>query len=362
MVKNEPKYITLDKTIKSFITKKLIDWYHINQRDLPWRNTNNPYNIWISEIILQQTRVDQGLSYYLRFIERFPDIQSLASADESEVLKYWQGLGYYSRARNLHTAAKEISSKYKNIFPTDYKNILSLKGVGEYTAAAIASIALNLPYPAVDGNVFRFLSRFFLINDPIDTNHGKKIFMHLANELMYTPDPGLYNQAVMEFGALQCTPVNPDCTACPLNEKCFAFIEGKVSSYPVKQNKTKTKNVYLTYFHIRYNDYTYLVKRKSGGIWQHLYEFPSIESDKPLSFSEICKNSLFTDLFPDENIYEFKLMLENKKHILSHRILYASFYEVNINKESIFLSSLFKINTKNIDNYPTHRLMELYLK
>ena len=343
----------------NFISNQLIDWYQLNKRDLPWRNTQNPYKIWISEIILQQTRVIQGLEYYNRFINRFPDVKSLATANEQEVLTYWQGLGYYSRARNLHSAAKTIVNEYKGEFPPNHHSILKLKGIGEYTAAAIASFAWNMPYPVVDGNVFRFLSRLFAIEEAIDTNKGKKYFTELAEELMDKKQAGLFNQAIMEFGALQCTPTSPNCSACPFESTCLAKSQNAVAQYPFKQNKTKTKDVYLYYFHIRNSEYLYLNQRTGKGIWQNLFEFPLIESETPLSFEEISQNTLFKTWFPEKSNHPFKLIVENKKHILSHRILYTHFYTIEVDNEE-GLQSFIKIKTEELDKYPVHRLMQYY--
>lgn len=226
-------------------SRKLIDWYRENGRDLPWRRTKNPYLIWISEIILQQTRVVQGYDYYQRFVARFPDVFALAAADEDEVMKYWQGLGYYSRARNLHAAARRMAEA--GGFPVTYTGVRALKGVGEYTAAAICSFAYGMPYAVVDGNVYRVLSRWLGIDTPIDSAEGKKLFVRVADELLDRERPGLYNQAIMDFGALQCTPVAPDCLFCPLNDSCVARLKGIAGSLPVKQHKTKVTNRYFNY-------------------------------------------------------------------------------------------------------------------
>ncbi|MDR1683338.1 MAG: A/G-specific adenine glycosylase, partial [Candidatus Symbiothrix sp.] len=285
------------------ITQKLIAWYVENQRFLPWRGIHDPYRIWISEIILQQTRVVQGLEYYNRFIRRFPDVKSLAEADEQEVLKYWQGLGYYSRARNLHQAAKTIQTEYQGVFPRDYQSVLYLKGIGEYTAAAIVSFAWNEPYPVVDGNVFRFLSRLFAVNEPIDTGKGKKYFTELAAGLMDKSQAGLFNQAMMEFGALQCVPASPDCTVCPFQAKCLAYSRNAVAQYPVKQNKTKTKDLYLYYFHIGDSELLFLNQRKGKRIWQNLFEFPLIESETPLDFVQLSQTEQFREWFPNAQDY-----------------------------------------------------------
>jgi len=341
---------------------KLIEWYEIHHRVLPWRGISDPYRIWISEIILQQTRVIQGLDYYNRFIERFPDVHALAIADEQEVLKYWQGLGYYSRARNLHATARRIETDFGGKFPENYEIILSLKGIGEYTAAAIASIAFGAPYPVVDGNVFRFLSRLFAIEDPIDTAKGKNRFTEAARLIMDPSRPGLFNQAMMEFGALQCLPVSPDCSRCPFEAQCFAYAAGRVNDFPVKRNKTKTKTVYLYYFHIRSGDYIYMRKRKEKGIWQNLYEFPQIESDIPLEWNDIIATDDFKALFPLIEPADFRLVLKNQKHVLTHRILYACFYEVAIEKIPESFSRFIPVPSDAIDEYPIHRLMQIYLE
>jgi A/G-specific adenine glycosylase len=344
-----------------FISSILIEWYEVNKRNLPWRGICDPYKIWISEIILQQTRVAQGLKYYLRFIDRFPDVKSLAEAEEQEVLRYWQGLGYYSRARNLHKTAKTVMQTENGVFPQNYQAILRLKGIGEYTAAAITSFVWNMPYPVVDGNVFRFLSRFFAIDEPVDTGKGKKYFMELAKELMDSSRAGLFNQAIMEFGALQCVPASPDCPVCPLEAYCLACAKHSVAQYPVKQNKTKTKNLYLYYFHIRMDDFIYIRKRKEKGIWQNLFEFPLIESEVALNFEQLNRTALFKDWFEEDNEYDFKEQIKNRKHLLSHRELYASFYEVSIKKEPEAMREFTKIRVEEIERYPLHRLMELYV-
>ena len=228
-------------------SEKIIAWYDQNKRDLPWRNTKDAYLIWLSEIILQQTRVDQGMDYYLKFAKEFPTVKHLAKADNEKVMKLWQGLGYYSRARNLHTTAKIISEKYHGKFPDEYSDILSLKGVGNYTAAAIASFAFNKPYAVVDGNVYRVLARVFGIESPIDSTQGKKEFETLATELLDRKKPASHNQAIMELGALQCKPVNPDCSICALNTMCFAYSKKRINELPVKAKKTKVRNRYFNY-------------------------------------------------------------------------------------------------------------------
>ena len=272
-------------------SRKLIDWYRENGRDLPWRRTKNPYLIWISEIILQQTRVVQGYDYYQRFVARFPDVFALAAADEDEVMKYWQGLGYYSRARNLHAAARRMAEA--GGFPVTYTGVRALKGVGEYTAAAICSFAYGMPYAVVDGNVYRVLSRWLGIDTPIDSAEGKKLFVRVADELLDRERPGLYNQAIMDFGALQCTPVAPDCLFCPLNDSCVARLKGIAGSLPVKQHKTKVTNRYFNYIYVRMGAYTFIHKRSGNDIWKNLYEPPLIETDREWTEEELYASPQF---------------------------------------------------------------------
>ena len=352
----------LEALDSSFISSQLIDWFELYKRDLPWRGINDPYKIWISEIILQQTRVNQGWDYYTRFIERFPDVKTLANAEEVEVLKYWQGLGYYSRARNLHAAARMIINQFDGKFPEDYDSVLKLKGIGEYTAAAIVSFAWNKPYPVVDGNVFRFISRLLGINEPIDAGTGKKLFTQIAGKLMNPKHAGIFNQAIMEFGALQCVPASPECNVCPFVEICYAYNSNQIANFPVKQNKVKTKTRYFHYFHIRFQDYTYLNKRTGRDIWQNLYEFPCIESEEPLSFEQLQQTEQFKKLFPEKTHGKYRLIISGKKHVLTHRILYANFYEVILDKEPDSLSAFTKISSKDLDIYPIHRLMQFYLE
>ena len=336
----------------------LIEWYHEHKRDLPWRNTNDPYLIWISEIILQQTRVAQGYAYYQRFIERFPNLESLAAAEENEVLKYWQGLGYYSRARNLHQAAISVNG----VFPVKYEDILKLKGVGTYTAAAICSFAYNQPHAVVDGNVYRVLSRFFGINEPIDSGKGKKIFASLAHDLLDKVQPALYNQAIMDFGALQCTPLSPDCTVCPFKNRCFAFNHNMVSSLPIKQNKTKTSERFFYYLLIRDNGNIYLNKRTENDIWKNLYELPLIESNTALAVDDFIGKQEFASIFKENSVVNVRL-LNKTKHVLSHRIIYADFYELEAQDIKMdFLSKYTRLNMADLELYPVSRLMHNFFE
>ncbi len=309
----------------------LTQWYLQNKRDLPWRNTTDPYPIWLSEIMLQQTRVAQGLPYFLSFTSSFPTVFDLANAEEEQVLKLWQGLGYYSRARNLHNTAKLVAFELGGVFPGNYKELLRLKGVGEYTAAAIASFSYNEVVPVVDGNVFRVLSRYFDIETDIASSGAKKEFSELAKELIPHDNPALFNQAIMEFGALQCVPKNPDCERCVLNSGCLALQKNKVDKLPVKLKKTKVRNRYFNYLVFSDNNQHYILrKRTEKGIWHNLYEFPLIETASEVEFDAISK------LISEEYGLKFEILsikpLKNDAilHKLSHQHLYIRFYEVRI--------------------------------
>jgi len=335
---------------------KLISWYHQNKRDLPWRNTKDPYQIWLSEIILQQTRVDQGLNYFNKFIEHYPTIDALANAPEKDVLKLWQGLGYYSRARNLHFTAKRIAKEYKGVFPDEYDAILNLKGVGEYTAAAISSFAFSLSYPVIDGNVYRVLSRVFGINTAIDSTNGKKEFKKIAEELIDDDNPATYNQAIMEFGALQCSPKKPKCEDCPFRLECFALNNDLIAVLPKKEKKIKQRNRYFNYIVILDDGYIYLKERKEKDIWIGLYDFPLVETNKQLnSFANINKvyKSCGLSLIQKS---------ETKKHILSHQKIYATFWLCSASNASKLNPLASKISLKEINNYPVPKLIENYLK
>lgn len=339
--------------------RSLYRWYNIYKRDLPWRETNNPYNIWLSEVILQQTRVQQGTTYYLRFREQFPTVYDLANAPEDQVLKLWQGLGYYSRARNLHKTAKLISDKYNGNFPSRYSDIIQLKGIGPYTAAAIASIAFSLPYPAIDGNVYRVLSRYFGIETPIDSTQGKKQFQHIAEELISAENPGMHNQALMEFGALQCVPKSPNCNNCPLAQSCFAFQNNKVTMLPVKTKKTKQRSRYFYYYLLEQGDSIYMEKRTQNDIWQNLYQLPLVEQPRKLSDEELIKSEV-------PFIMEFKFNLHSiskeKKHVLSHQVIHARLVRIEISNDVKIRKPLFKVKTKDISKFAVPRLLELFFE
>ncbi|MDD4609620.1 MAG: A/G-specific adenine glycosylase [Bacteroidaceae bacterium] len=336
-------------------SQTIITWYAEHKRDLPWREINDPYLIWISEIILQQTKVAQGYNYYQRFITHFPTYQALAMAEEEEVLKLWQGLGYYSRARNLHAAAKSIKEK----FPTTYQELLRLKGVGEYTAAAISSFAYNEPHAVVDGNVYRVLSRYFGLSDPIDSTKGKKRFKELAYTLLDVENPGLHNQSIMEFGALQCTPKAPRCEECPLADSCLALAQNLVTLLPIKEKKTKTRNRYLHYFYVVSGNAIYLQQRKEKDIWQGLFEFPLIETDKKSNLHQLLTAPLLTKELADVKEPQLRIVVEDFKHVLSHQIIYASLYELILPANTEAFSTYLRVNKNEATKYPFSRLVEI---
>ncbi|WP_210461992.1 A/G-specific adenine glycosylase [Rufibacter roseolus] len=312
----------------TFFSNTLIEWYHRHQRSLPWRETTDPYAIWLSEIILQQTRVRQGLPYYLKFMERFPTVHDLANAPEDEVLRLWQGLGYYSRARNLHHTAKQVVAEFGGQFPDNYHNLLQLKGVGSYTAAAIASFAYREPVAVLDGNVYRVLARVFGRHENIAAPSSKKVFEEIANHQIPVDHPDTYNQAIMEFGAIQCTPVNPDCLFCPLQQECFAFQNGLVNVLPVKEKAKSSRHRFLHYLVLQHENRLYLRKRPGNDIWQGLYDFFTVETDtlhpNPKRLQEEVSAAL--------NIPTVALTSTGKvyKHILTHQKISAQFYLISL--------------------------------
>tara|TARA_R110002049_G_scaffold97908_2_gene238499 strand:- start:3857 stop:4897 length:1041 start_codon:yes stop_codon:yes gene_type:complete len=312
-------------------SKTLIHWYSNNKRNLPWRQTKNPYYIWLSEIILQQTQIKQGLPYYEAFVAEFPSVFHLAEADESKVLKLWQGLGYYSRARNLHATAKYVVNELNGEFPNNYEGLLKLKGIGDYTASAIASICFNEGTAVVDGNVYRVLSRYFGIDTPINSSKGAKEFKALAQELIDKKQPAGFNQAIMEFGATQCKPNNPDCNICPFNKGCIAFNKNRIAELPVKIKSAKAKKKYFNFLvFISKDGKTILEKREGRGIWQNLYQFPLVETEKNRSSDAFELLIKAHDLLKG---VQFEITLYNKDviiHKLSHQHLYTKFWIVNV--------------------------------
>ena len=323
----------------------LVDWFSKNGRDLPWRQTRDPYAIWLSEIILQQTQVKQGWEYWERFMHRWPTVEALAAATEDEVLREWQGLGYYSRARNLHYAARQIVER--GSFPNTIAEIKQLKGVGDYTAAAIGSIAFGLPAAVVDGNVYRVLSRYFGIDTPINTTEGKKLFAAMAQEQLPPQEASVYNQAIMDFGAIQCTPQSPDCSVCPLMESCDAFRTNRIQELPVKLKTLKIRERHLIYIYVRYKGQTAIHRRGAGDIWQGLWE-PWLVDDE--HFSLLTSHS------------SLRLVKQGVKHVLTHRILYADFYLWEPDKRPSLPTDYIWIPESDIDNYALPRLIEILLE
>jgi len=347
--------------MEEWFSEKLIQWYSIHQRDLPWRQENDPYRIWLSEIILQQTQVKQGLKYYHQFIKNYPNVNRLARAKEDEVLKLWQGLGYYSRARNLHAAAKHIAFELNGEFPKDYKQIRLLKGVGDYTAAAIASFAYNLPHAVVDGNVYRLLSRVFDIELPIDSSLGKKTYQSLAQKLLPNKKAAIYNQAIMEFGSQFCKPRSPNCEDCIFVSKCQAYRINKVQQRPVKSKTTKIRSRYFNYVvFIGPNKTTYLRKREGSDIWKGLYEFPVLESNKSISSQLIIKQTetqFSLSGLSDQLIFKSK----QYKHLLSHQTIYA---RVMVFKSNKFPIKKFGITVKlnRLEDYAFPQLLVKFIR
>ena len=316
----------------------LLKWFRENGRELPWRQTRDPYAIWLSEIILQQTQVKQGWDYWERFMRRWPTVEALAETTEDEVLREWQGLGYYSRARNLHYAAKQIVAL--GHFPDTIEEIKQLKGVGDYTAAAIGSIAFGLPAAVVDGNVYRVLSRHFGIDTPINTTEGKKVFTALAQSLLPPQEASAYNQAIMDFGAIQCTPQSPRCIACPLMETCSAFREGRVGELPVKQKTLKVKERHLTYIYVRCEGETAIHRRGPGDIWQGLWE--------PWLVEQVPVGAL--------------LIRQGVKHVLTHRTIYTDFYLLEVGEKPALPPDYIWIKETELDRYAVPRLIEILLE
>ena len=308
-------------------TKLLLNWYERNKRDLPWRTSREPYLIWLSEIILQQTRVEQGRPYFERFVAKYPSVNELAAATEQEVLSLWQGLGYYSRARNLHHCAKTISSDYAGIFPANYEELLKLKGVGAYTAAAIASMAFDVKVPVIDGNVFRVASRIFGIGENIANPRSRKVFQARLEELIPDDNPGDFNQAVMEFGAMQCVPVNPDCHSCIFKTQCYAYRTNEVKNLPVKAKKVKVRERFIHYFVFEHNNVLLFRERKEKDIWQGLHDFYSIEG--PATLTEVQLREELEHLLKGLK-WEVIETTGIHKHILTHRIIFAKFLRVVI--------------------------------
>lgn len=324
------------------IQKEIIKWYKLNKRDLPWRNTTDAYTIWLSEIILQQTRIEQGLPYFNKFLENFPTVKDFAAASEIQVLKLWQGLGYYSRGRNMLFTAKQVINLHKGIFPTRYEQLIKLKGIGEYTAAAISSFSNNEAKAVLDGNVFRVLARYFGVEEPINSTIGKKIFTELAQTLIIDQKPSLYNQAIMEFGALQCKPKLPLCSTCPLQFDCYALKNNKINLLPVKLKKVKVKERWFNYL-VGIKDGRILTnQRNAGDIWQQMFDFPLIETTAKVQKDDLNFIQNVKSIFGEE-VQVSKIV--EKKHLLTHQIIYVQFfalenYMINFNQRTEIKSVL----------------------
>ncbi len=335
---------------------QLIYWYLNNKRDLPWRKTKDPYLVWLSEIMLQQTRVAQGLPYFIKFTEAYKTVFDLAKSDESTVLKLWQGLGYYSRARNLHFTAKHVADELNGVFPNSYKELLKLKGIGDYTASAIASVCFDEPVAVVDGNVYRVLSRYFGIKTPVNSTKGIKEFKELAQTLIDSSQPGTYNQAIMDFGALHCKPQNPLCDTCPFSGSCVALEKKLIKELPVKEKKIKIKKRYFNFLVIVTDDNETIIEERVGkGIWQGLYQFPLIETQQPILEEELVTKEDFVNLFLNETTLSL-FNIKDVVHKLSHQHLYTKFWIVKTLKVAKKT-----ISWKDVKQYPVPILIDNFL-
>ena len=348
-------------TKETQFTSLLLKWNSgENNRSMPWKNEKNPYRIWISEIILQQTRVLQGTSYYNRFIQAFPTVFDVANAEESEVFKLWEGLGYYSRCKNIIFSARHIANKLNGIFPESYEEIIKLKGIGTYTASAIASFAYNQPYAVVDGNVFRVLSRVFGISISIDSNQGKKIFTTLAGKLLDKTQPGIYNQSLMDFGATICKPQLPICISCPLNSICYAFQHGLVNQLPIKQNKIARKSRWFYYLVISYNNNFYVRKRMTKDIWQNLYEFVLVETTDPVDISDFLSGEIFKPIL-NKTCYNLDGISNLKTQFLTHQVIKGRFINATL-KNPTSIKGYDLVTSEELKTLPFPKFITTYLK
>jgi A/G-specific adenine glycosylase len=347
---------------KKFFSETLLKWNEFeNTREMPWKGEKDPYKIWISEIILQQTRVQQGLAYFNRFIHAWPDIKSLAGAPEQEVYKLWEGLGYYNRCSNLIASAKFINDELAGRFPDKYEDILSLKGIGHYTASAIASFAFGLPHAVVDGNVLRVLARFFGIQIPTDTTEGKKMFRALAADLIDTTNPAAYNQAIMDFGAVVCKPVLPLCNICPLQKKCMAWSKKMVPVLPVKEKSTRKRERFFNYLIVEQRDKVYVNQRTNKDIWQNLYEFILIETKSIIPGKEFLKAAVFTSLFPRNN-YSVAKISKISRQKLTHQTITGRFFHITLKTAQTSLQKYKPVTRKELSLLPFPKFITSYLK
>ncbi len=338
-------------------------WYASSHRPLPWKGEKDPYVIWLSEIILQQTRVEQGLPYFQRFVSKYPTVKELADAPQDEILKLWEGLGYYSRARNMHEAAKYIADELNGRFPRSFEEILKLKGVGPYTAAAIASFAYDLPHAVLDGNVFRVLARFLGIDLPIDSTGGKKHFKIIADQLLDKQQAGKYNQAIMDFGATQCTPQKPACDRCPLQTQCQAFSLNKVDQLPVKAKKIRRRTRFFHYFVINQENKVWIRKREQKDIWRNLYDFPLVELEALSRDPKQILGKLDTPFLPPPTTQQVTKISQPYQQLLTHQKIIAVFIEIQANKDfQPNLSSVKQVERKNLSNFAFPKLIDCYLR
>lgn len=340
-------------------SEELIRWYHSKKRDLPWRKTKDPYKIWLSEVILQQTRVAQGLPYYEKFVENYPTISALANADQQEVLRLWQGLGYYSRARNMHATAKIVVQDFGGKFPNNYQDLLKLKGIGPYTAAAIASFAFDEKVAVVDGNVYRVLARVFGVETDIASHEAKKVFGELANKLISAESPSIYNQAIMEFGAIHCTPANPDCMFCVFAHSCVANAKGLQAVLPIKSKKLAIRNRFFDYFVIEKDGSFLMHQRLEGDIWTGLNDFYLVENEEKLSELDEINDDFLTEVLSKAVI---KSCSASIKHILSHQRIEARFWHVVLNDEVVLPVGYEFYSLDEVEDLPKPILIEKYLK
>lgn len=347
---------------QDYFRSTLLEWYSSSHRPMPWKAQRDPYLIWLSEIILQQTRVAQGLPYFERFYARFPRVETLAQASTDEVMKLWEGLGYYSRARNLHAAAKEIVSRHQGQFPNTYADILALKGVGPYTAAAIASFAYDLPHAVLDGNVFRVLARFWGIDTPIDSTAGKKRFDELAQACLHQPSPGTYNQAIMDFGATHCTPRQPACKSCPLQENCVAFRLGRTQELPVKSGKIKRRERFFHYFLLNQHGKIWIRRREEGDIWAGLYEFPLIEWPQAQWTLEDLQASVQYQTWVGQHKANITGVSPAFQQQLTHQHIAAFFWEIEFEADLPIPESFIAVERKKLPNFAWPKVIATYLE
>ncbi|MES2427268.1 MAG: A/G-specific adenine glycosylase [Bacteroidota bacterium] len=339
-------------------SEELVKWYNENKRDLPWRHTTDAYIIWLSEVILQQTRVEQGMPYFYRFAEKYPTVTQFAEADEADILRLWQGLGYYSRGRNMLKTAQIVQEEHNGTFPVKYDELIKLKGIGEYTAAAIASFSANEARAVVDGNVYRVLARYFGISEPINSTGGKKVFQSLANDLLDKKGPALHNQAMMEFGAMLCKPKNPACGICPVRLGCYAFTHNATTNLPVKTNKVKVKQRFFNYFLFADDERILMNKRSDNDIWANMYDLPLIETSTLLPVEELFMLPETLEYFGTD--IKVEAVSEVKKHILTHQHLYVRFITLKY-KPVLFKQPWSFIEVKNLKNLPLSKVIFIFL-